>query len=420
MNRRLPIVGTIATIGVATIGLRVAAIAVPWFVLTSTGSAAQTGLVVAAELGPYVLAKAFGGPLIDRLGQRRVSIVADLLSAALFALIPVLHHTGALTLPALLVIVAVAGGLRGPGDAAKHTMAPLVATAGGVPLTRVTGLVSAIERSAGLVAPGLAALLITVVGPPVTVLVTAVCFGLSAAVIGCCVPTRIAGAHRSPDQAEPYLRQLRDGWQFLARDRLLLGVALMITVTNLLDVAKTAVLLPVWANQTGHGIGAIGLLFTCLAGAQVLTSALASWLGDRLPRRATYFVAFLTAGPPPFIVLGLDAPLAVAIVTYVIAGLASGFLNPILGAMVFERIPDRMLGRVTAPLDALAWAGMPFGGLLAAALVTAVGLGAGLLVCAGVYLAAVLVSAVAIRESFDQAATSSPTRGAATKPTASR
>ena len=117
------IIGLLTTIGIATVGLRVAAIAIPWFVLTSTGSATQTGLVVAAELAPYVLAKAIGGPLVDRLGQRRVSIAADVLSAGLFALIPVLHHLGALPLPALLVIVAAAGALRGPGDAAKHTMA---------------------------------------------------------------------------------------------------------------------------------------------------------------------------------------------------------------------------------------------------------------------------------------------------------
>ena len=58
-----------------------------------------------------------------------------------------------------------------------------------------------------------------------------------------------------------------------------------------------------------------------------------------------------------------------------------------LGAIIFERIPERMLGRVTAPLDALAWAGMPFGGLVAAALVATAGLGPALLVSAGLYLA---------------------------------
>lgn len=396
----LPIAGAVGTIGVATIGLRVAGIAIPWFVLTTSGSAAQTGLVVAAELGPYVLTKAICGPLVDRLGQRRVSIVADLVSAGLFALVPVLHYLNALPLGTLLAIVAAAGALRGPGDAAKHTMAPLVARHAGVPLTRVTGLVSAVERSGGLIGPGLAAVLITVAGPPATVTLTAACFALSALVVGGCVPAAVAGSHRAPQETEGYLTQLRDGWQFLVRDRLLLGLAVMIAVTNLLDVAKVSVLLPVWANQGGHGIGAVGLLLTCMAGAQVLTAVLASWLGDRLPRRATYFIAFAIAGPPPFLVLGLDAGTTVAVVTYVVAGLASGFLNPILGAIIFERIPEPMLGRVTAPVDALAWAGMPLGGLVAAGLVTGFGLGPALLICAAAYAIAVVVPALGNHASF--------------------
>jgi MFS family permease len=396
-----PVIGLLTTLGIATVGLRIAGIAIPWFVLTTSGSAAQTGLVVAAEFAPYVATKAVGGPLVDRLGQRRVSLVADLISTGLFALIPVLHQLGALPLAALLAIVAAAGALRGPGDAAKHTMAPLVAAAAGTPLTRVTGLLGATERSAGIAAPGLAALLITVAGPAVTVLVTAACFGLSAVVVAVCLPASIAGPHTTDAPPEPYLAQLREGWQFLVRDRLLFGLAVMIAVTNMLDVAKTSVLLPVWATQTGHGIAVVGLLLTCLAAGQVITSALASWLGDRLPRRTTYFVAFLIAGPPPFLVLGLDAPLGVVVATYLIAGLASGFLNPMLGAIIFERIPERMLGRVTAPLDALAWAGIPLGGLFAAALVTGIGLAPALLVSAGLYLAAVLVPAVGNRSSFD-------------------
>ena len=160
-----------------------------------------------------------------------------------------------------------------------------------------------------------------------------------------------------------------------------------------------------WARDNGLGIAVIGVLFTCMAGAQVISSAFASWFGDRLPRRTTYFVAFLIAGPAPYLVLGLDAGLGVVVITYVVAGLASGLLNPMLGAIIFERIPDRMLGRVTAPLDALAWAGMPLGGLVAAALVASAGLGPALLVCAGVYTVAILVPAVGNRASFDPPAT---------------
>jgi hypothetical protein len=37
-------------------------------------------------------------------------------------MVPLLHALGALHFPALLVLVGIAGALRGPGDAAKGTL----------------------------------------------------------------------------------------------------------------------------------------------------------------------------------------------------------------------------------------------------------------------------------------------------------
>ena len=148
----------------------------------------------------------------------------------------------------------------------------------------------------------------------------------------------------------------------------------MIMITNLLDVAKTTVLLPVWAHDGGHGVTSISVFLTCMAACSVVSSLLASWLGARLPRRLTYFAAFAIAGPPPFLALALDLPVWSIAVIYGIAGFASGFLNPMLGAIFFERIPRPLLGRVGALADATAWAAMPFGGLLAAAVIALVGL----------------------------------------------
>ncbi len=115
-------------------GTRVSMIAIPWLVLTTTGSASQTGLVAFAELLPLVVVQALAGPVIDRLGARRVAITGDLLSMVVVGLIPLLHLAGALSFPALLALVAVAGGLRGAGDGAKHAFVPaLSAHARGLP-----------------------------------------------------------------------------------------------------------------------------------------------------------------------------------------------------------------------------------------------------------------------------------------------
>jgi MFS family permease len=57
---------------------RLLSIAVPWFVLTTTGSATKTGLIAFCQITPFVIAQALSGPLIDRIGPRRIAIAGDL------------------------------------------------------------------------------------------------------------------------------------------------------------------------------------------------------------------------------------------------------------------------------------------------------------------------------------------------------
>ena len=116
MSRRTPLVGFLLADAISLCGTRVSMIAIPWLVLTTTGSAAQTGLVAFAELLPLVVVQALAGPLIDRLGARRVAITCDLMSMVVVGLVPLLHLAGRLSFPVLLVLVAIAGGLRGAGD----------------------------------------------------------------------------------------------------------------------------------------------------------------------------------------------------------------------------------------------------------------------------------------------------------------
>lgn len=71
-------------------------IAVPWFVLEVTGSAAKTGLAGAAIGAGTVLSGVFAGPVVDRMGHKRVSVLADLTSGTTTAAVPLLYLAGAL------------------------------------------------------------------------------------------------------------------------------------------------------------------------------------------------------------------------------------------------------------------------------------------------------------------------------------
>lgn len=403
-RRRLPLIGLLAANGASLIGTRLSMIALPWLVLTTTGSATQTGIVVFCEAAPLVLSKSLCGPLIDRVGPRPVSVVADIVSALVIGTIPLLYALDRLPFWLFLVLVAAVGTARGPGDAAKQTLVPEVAQAAGTPLERATGLVGTMERVAGAAGPALAGVLVAVFSPMVALALNAVTFAVSAVIIlsttrrrttrkrpttwkqgSAAVPS--AGVGSAPDPTAPgYLRQLREGFAFLRADRLLWAITMMVAVTNMIDAAWGSVLIPVWAQDSGGGPAAIGAVGSVFGISAVVGSVLATAFAQRLPRRTTYVLGFLIGGAPRFVALALGAPLWAVLAVSAADGLAIGFINPLVSAVLLERIPRPLLGRVSALTSSLAFAGIPLGGLLAGFAITAIGLAPTLLLAGGIYL----------------------------------
>ncbi len=389
---RRSLYGMLTASSVSIAGTRVSTIALPVFVYTQTRSPSLTGLVLAAEMGPYVISKALGGPLVDRRGPRAISIVGDVLSGAFLALVPILYAVGQLSLPdripLLLALVALAGVFRGPGDGARNTMIPAVADASGLSIERITGLDSTVDRASGLLGAGVGGLLVAGVGAPQTVAVTAAASFLSALLVALLVPSLTAAGST---ETGSYRSRLGVGASFLRRDRLLRSVLAMIAVTNLLEAAYISVMLPVWVLDHGRGpelIGVLGLLF---GGAAVASSLVATTMSGRFSRRTAYLVGFTLAGAPRYLALAVDAPLSVIIATNVVAGLGAGFINPTIGAIFFERVPRHIVGRVGSLADALAWAGIPVGGLVGGAAVAAVGVSPALGAASAAYLVSTTV-----------------------------
>ena len=94
--------------------------------------------------------------------------------------------------------------------------------------------------------------LVAVIGPANALVVDAASFGVSALLLAWAMPakTREVASDEEVDPA-PYLEQLRQGWRFLRSDRVLVGITVMVSLTNLLDLAWAAVLVPVWGLENG-------------------------------------------------------------------------------------------------------------------------------------------------------------------------
>lgn len=388
--RRGPLLGLLSAHAVSLTGNMLTLIALPLYVLAETGSPAATGLAGAFATAPVVLGGAFGGVLVDRIGYRRASVLADVVSGVTVAAVPLLHATVGLPFPALLALVFLSGLLDTPGQTARTALLPEAATAAGVPIERAIGWFEATERGARLLGAPLAGLLVSALGALPVLAVDAATFAVSALAVAVGVPAAMRPADPGEASAGGYWRDFAGGLRFLAREPLLRAMVLLVLVTNLFDAAKSNVLLPVVADRDLGGAAAFGALVGAMGGGALAGSLLFSAVGHRLPRRATFVTAFAVAGGPPFWALAAAPPLPVLIAVYVVAGFAAGAINPLIGAVKLERVPAHMRARVYGVVGAGAWLAMPLGALGAGVAADRFGTTATLLTVGAGYLLAVL------------------------------
>jgi MFS family permease len=387
----LPLRALLTANAVSITGTTMTLLAVPWFVLTTTGSAARTGIAAACETVPLVLASGLSGPFIDRFGGRRTAVMSDLLSAAGIAVIPLLHATVGLAFWQLCAVVAFVGLVRAPGDTSREVLVPQLVERAGMPMERATSAFDGVSRGARMLGAPIAGGLIAALGPADVLVVDVISFALSAALIRFAVP---AFSHVAEVSTESYVQQLRGGLAGLRADRLLLGIVSMVMVTNLLDAAMGSVLMPVYARQVLGDSVALGVLYATFGIGALAGAFLYGVYGPRLPRWPVFTLAFLLVGAPRFGLLAIEPSYAVLIAGQVLCGLACGCLNPVLTAVEFERIPPAMQSRVFGVMSAGVLAGTPLGALLGGLGVAHLGLTNALLVAGAGYLAATLAPAV--------------------------
>lgn len=387
---RGPFRALLAANAVSIAGTSMTFLAIPWFVLVTTGSATRTGVVAACELVPLVLASALGGPLVDRVGARRASVLSDLLSAVGIGLVPLLHLTVGVSFGQLCVLVGLVGFLRAPGDTARHVLLPELVRRAQVPTERATSQYDGVSRGARMVGAPLAGALIAVTSPSTVLAVDAMTFLVSALLVA----TRVPVVATAEVTEEGYLRQLRGGLRYLRADRLTYAITAMVLVTNLLDAALSSVLLPVYARDVLDSSVALGALSGIFGLGALLGTFVYAAIGPHLPRWPVYTAAFLVVGAPRFGLLAAEPSYAVLLVAQLLFGLACGAINPILGAVNLERVPAAMQSRVYGVTTAGCYAGMPLGAVLAGVAAGHLGLQTALVVCGGVYLAATLTPLV--------------------------
>lgn len=186
--RHLPLAALLAAEVISVTGTQMSRLALPWFVLVTTGSPGRMGIVLATEMAAMALAGIPGGGIAARIGARRMMLLGNLTGALLIALVPLLHTSGALSFPVLLAIVFAVGAPFVPYQASQVVILPELVGDDEQLLTKANTLLLGANRTTTLLGAPIAGVIIGLIGATAVLWVDAATFLVALLLIAFLVP----------------------------------------------------------------------------------------------------------------------------------------------------------------------------------------------------------------------------------------
>ena len=291
---------------------------------------------------PWILFGVVAGAIIDRLDRRKLMVAADLLRAAVLALLVVAAATGTLNLGVIYVAMFLLGTAETFADNASSVLLAVTVPRSGL------GEANARMYGSRIVANQLA-------GPPLGALlfgvslllplgVSAACFVVAAALVASLRPA-------PPEIAEPERASLRtevvEGWRWLWRHAPMRTLTVMATVFNITFGAALSVWVLYAYERLGLNEFGFGLLLTGTA----VGGLLGTVVYRPLERRFSYAVllrAGLCVETLTHVALAATANTAFAAAVMVAFGVHATVWGTTASTIRQRAVPDRLQGRVTS------------------------------------------------------------------------
>jgi MFS family permease len=307
----------------------------------------QMGLLTAMELAPFVLLSLPAGVWLDRVRKLPVYVVGEGFIALALATVPLAWYLGWLSMYFLYAVAFSIGCVFvTAGTAAQIVLTQVVPRERLVEAHAKNSLASSGAEVAG---PGVAGVLIKLVGAPMALLADAVLL------IGSVLILRgLKVTENRPDTGSTHFwRDLKAGLRFVVEHRMLLSLAAAVGIWQLCHQCAMVVQILFATRELGLNEGQVGLCYTGLG----LGTIVASSLGNRISKRL---------GPGPCLILGVAvcgvgwlqlalAPLgAWGVLSFVLMLLCFGvgavliFINFL--ALRQAVTPEPMLGRMTSTM----------------------------------------------------------------------
>lgn len=398
MNRSTTLPALLAAEVVSSTGGAMTFVALPWFVLTTSGSPSRMSIVLAVEILPMALLGLPSGSVVARFGARATMLVSDLVRAPLVALVPILHWTGHLSFAALLAIVFLLGIFNTPYLSSQRSILPEIFGDDETVIAKASSLFGAAQQLPIVIGPAIAGALIAWIGTSPLLVVDGATF-LFAFVT---VLAFVRGGKRV--QGDDESRGVLAGVRYLARDRLLGPMTLTVIV---LDGAANgiSVAVPLLAfTRYDRNPHIAGWIFTGFGIGALAGSLLVVKLLDRFKPLQIACVGIVAATLPLWLVVP-SVSWPVAALAVVLCGLFVPLINaPVMG-LVSVRPPVALRAKVMTAVMTASGLGSPIGRLVVGPIYRGAGnTGVWIEIAGGMTLGALLFIGAVLRFSRGDAA----------------
>lgn len=331
------------------------------------GSALSTALLSICSYAPYVLMSIFAGALSDRWNKKRTMICCDFFGAMTTLAVLALLKTGRLELYHLYILNALNGLMNTLQQPASEVAVTLLTPKEHI--QRVGGLRQLSNALNTVLTPACATALLTFGGMDWVIgfdLLT--CFvAIAVLVFG----VRIPDVHDEKPK-ESVLRSARMGLKYLAQNRLILDMILLLAAINLIASMYNAALPAMLLSRQNGSETSLGWVNTCTGLATLAGSLIASALPAPKNRVRTIHLCLLMSMGTENLMLALGRTPLVWCIAAVLGWIAIPLMSTNLDALLRSTIPVDMQGRVYSARNTLQFFTIPLGYLLGGWLVDSV------------------------------------------------
>jgi MFS family permease len=382
---------------VSTTGAQMTWLALPWFVLVTTGSATRMSFVVAAELLGLAALGLPGGALLRQFGAWRTMVACDVARAPLMLVIPLLHWSGVDAFAVLLIVAFALGAFAAPYFAGQRIIVPELLGEDESLVGRANALFQGATRVTMLLGPVVGGILIAAVSAPTVLVVDGATYVVSAFLLVAFVP-------RPPLlPADGEDRGVRQGLRFLLREPLL---RVWVPVFAIGDTAWTAffVAVPVLVvTRFDADPRVAGWLLASFGVGAVLGNVVSYRLLVERVHGLTVVAACVLGQALPLWLLTMHPPAWAASAALAASGLANGIVNPSIHALLTLRVPPPLRPSVMTTMAILYGLVQPIGVFAVGPVLDEFGAQPVLVAFAGVQtlaMLAIVVSSLAVRSSL--------------------